>query len=415
MDTVIRGMQNVLRNPLRLLLIVCLLGASLMLVAAMVSLNGSAQQELARVHQQVGTAISVTYAANDGAQAGAPTLIPNSALGLMSQVAGVSSVEGRLSRPDAHDSLKGSAALDPAGKSFALPPLVNGISSGATHFTLEGVAAPTLTAGRNFQASDASSFVALMSETLARANNLTVGSTFALKGKTFTIIGLYTSAQTFSGSSLVVPLAVMQSVFGLNGVDSVTAYARDYERVESVAAGLRSVLGKAYNVVTEASHYTSTVNALVAVQNSIRLALIVAILTATLVIILTVFLTVRERTIEIGILKALGASHWQVIRQFWGEVLTLSAIAALVAVSLLAILGPIISQAFTVPTRANTDRGVTFSSLTANLNVHLSAAQLDGGSLLMIVGLCILLAMLASVIPAWYVARIEPAEVLRRG
>jgi len=47
MDIVIGGMRNVLRNPLRLLLVVFLLGASLMLVAAMVSLNSSAQQQLA--------------------------------------------------------------------------------------------------------------------------------------------------------------------------------------------------------------------------------------------------------------------------------------------------------------------------------------------------------------------------------
>jgi len=43
-------MRNVLRNPLRLLLVVFLLGASLMLVAAMVSLNSSAQQQLANCY-----------------------------------------------------------------------------------------------------------------------------------------------------------------------------------------------------------------------------------------------------------------------------------------------------------------------------------------------------------------------------
>src|SRR5258708_8839485 len=65
MGTVIRGMRNVLRNPLRLLLVVLLLGASLMFVAAMVSLNGSAQQQLVNVHKEVGTAITINYATND--------------------------------------------------------------------------------------------------------------------------------------------------------------------------------------------------------------------------------------------------------------------------------------------------------------------------------------------------------------
>jgi ABC-type lipoprotein release transport system permease subunit len=249
-----------------------------------------------------------------------------------------------------------------------------------------------------------------------------------LKGKTFTIIGLYTTDQQFADNSLVIPLSTMQSVFAVNGVDSITVYAQNYEQVNTLAGNLRSTLGKAYDVVTQASTYANTINALNTAQNSIKLALIVAIVTATLVIIFAVFITVRERTIEIGTLKAIGASHWQVIRQFWGEVLALSAVAAVIAVGLLATLGPVISNAFngSIPTSAATTSGqpgggpfgagrFLFTSQAANLNVHLSSATLDVQALLIIVGLGMGLAVLTSVIPAWYVARIKPAEVLRRG
>jgi ABC-type antimicrobial peptide transport system permease subunit len=221
----------------------------------------------------------------------------------------------------------------------------------------------------------------------------------------------------------------MQSVFSVNGVDSITVYAQSYEQVNTVATRLRNTLGKAYDVVTEASTNANTINALNTAQNSIKLALIVAIVTATLVIIFAVFITVRERTTEIGTLKAIGASHWQVIRQFWGEVLALSVVAALIAVALLATLGPVISQAFNVstPTTTTTRAGgfggggpfggnrVLFASQAANLNVHLSTATLNIQALLIIVGLGMGLAVLTSVIPAWYVAHIKPAEVLRRG
>jgi len=40
---------------------------------------------------------------------------------------------------------------------------------------------------------------------------------------------------------------------------------------------------------------------------------------------------------------------------------------------------------------------------------------MNAEALLLIVGLGMGLAVLTSVIPAWYVARIKPAEVLRRG
>lgn len=60
METLVLNLRTILRNPLRVVLIVFLLGASLMLVAAMVSLNGSAQQELTNVQKQVGTTITIT-------------------------------------------------------------------------------------------------------------------------------------------------------------------------------------------------------------------------------------------------------------------------------------------------------------------------------------------------------------------
>lgn len=446
MDIVIRGIRNVLRNPLRLLLVVLLLGASLMLVAAMVSLNSSAQQQLANVHTEVGTAITINYATNDSQSAGqstanagqpgggvftrpAVTPVPNSAVAQVKNLPGVASVEESLRRTDTNSTLQTSTIQTPDGRSISIPPSVNGISTDAAHFTLAGGSTPTLVSGRSFQASDANAYVAMMSQTLADSNSLTVGSTFSLKGKTFTIIGLYTTTdQGFASNSLVVPLAAMQSVFSLTGVDSITVYAQSYEQVDALATRLRSTLGKAYDVVTEASTYTSTINALNTAQNSIKLALIVAIVTATLVIIFAVFITVRERTIEIGTLKAIGASHWQVIRQFWGEVLALSVVAALIAVGLLATLGPVISNAFNVSTPAATTTTpgrfgggffgagrALFASPVANLNVHLSSATLNAQALLIIVGLGMGLAILTSVIPAWYVARIKPAEVLRRG
>src|SRR5579875_1470317 len=452
METIIRGIRNVVRNPLRLLVVVFLLGASLMLVAAMVSLNNSAQQELASVHQQVGTAITINFATNDSQNAVPATTqqgngsgqngngrgvffnqfnvtpVPNSAVTKVQHLPGVASVEENLRRSDTDGTLKTSSIQAPNGRSFSIPPTVNGISTDATHFTLAGGVTPTLQLGRSFQASDANAYVAMMSQTLAANNSLSVGSTFTLKGKTFIIIGLYTTGQQFTDNSLVIPLATMQSLYAINGVDSITAYAQSYEQVNAVAARIRSTLGSAYDVVTQASTYANTINALNTAQNSIHLALIVAIITATLVIIFTVFITVRERTMEIGTLKAIGASHWQVIRQFWGEVLALSVAAAIIAVTLLVTLGPVITNAFNVaaPSTTNAAQGAggrffggeraLFSAPAANLsNVHLSPATLTPQALLIIVGLGMGLALLTSVIPPWYVARIRPAEVLRRG
>ena len=198
----------------------------------------------------------------------------------MKNLPGVASIEESLRRSDTQSTLTTSTIQTPDGRSISIPPTVNGISTGAAHFTLAGGSTPTLVSGRTFQASDANGYVAMMSQTLAENNSLTVDSTFTLKGKTFTIIGLYTTDQQFADNSLVMPLATMQSVFSVNGVDSITVYAQSYEQVNALAARLRSTLGKAYDVVTQVSTYANTINALNTAQNSIRLALLTSVIPA---------------------------------------------------------------------------------------------------------------------------------------
>src|SRR5256885_1408005 len=443
MKLLIRSIRNVLRSPLRLVLVVALLGTSLMFVAAMTSLSTSAQQELATVHKQVGTAITINYASNDsvsstsrngGSQGGVTisgpkniTLIPNSTVQKVESTRGVVSTQESLTRPYTDGKLKTGSITGPNGQQISIPVLVNGISSDASHFTLQGGVTPTLVSGRSFHDSDANAYVAMMSQSLAKSNHLKVGSTFTLKGKTFTIIGLYTTSDQFSGSSIVVPLATMQKVFGVKGVDSITAYAANYEQVETVATRLRNALGKQYDVVTQDAQYNNVFSALGATQNTIQLALIISVSIAVVVIIFAELMLVRERSIEIGILKAIGASHLQVLRQFWAEIVTLSGSAAVLAALLLATLGTTISQRFDIsppsspgassgPVMTGGPGGQIFQTPSnPNLsNIHVAAATLNAQTLLIILGLGIGLALLTSVIPTWFVSHIKPAEVLRK-
>jgi ABC-type lipoprotein release transport system permease subunit len=325
--------------------------------------------------------------------------------------------------------LTGVTITGPDGQQRSAPLVVNGISTDSSSFTLQGGATPTLVAGRSFHSGDATAAVAMMSEEAAAANHLYLGSTFRLKGVVFTLIGLYTTPNQFSNSSMVIPLATMQKIFNIDGVDSITAYADNYEQVQTVADNIQHVLGKEYDVITQAEQYARVFNALALAQNSIQLALVVSFVVAAAVIVFAVLMLVRERTAEIAIQKTIGASDWQVLRQFWIETVTLCGAAAALAVLLLLTLGPAISQRFDIDASSLVGNGTSTPQLVINgsstsvggtvganalSNVHLAAATLNVQTLLIIVGVGLGLALLTSLIPIWIVSHVKPAEVLRK-
>jgi putative ABC transport system permease protein len=448
MRTVRRSLRHALRSPVRLALVVAILGASLMFVAAMMSLSVNSQQELATVHKQVGTSIHINYAANDannngqdvsggaqgpntsGPQFKAPTPLPNSVVTKVKSVPGVAGVQADLTRPDIGGSLTGGTITTPDGSQANIPLMVNGIMSDASNFTIMGGLTPRLVSGRALRASDANSHVALMAQSAAQANHLHVGSTFSLHGTTFTLIGLYTTSNQLGDTTVVIPMAVMQKVFGINGVDMLTATAASYEQVNAVAARLRQALGSKFNVVTDAAQYSRVFSAMQIAQSSIQVALVISLLIAAAVTVFAVVMLVRERTAEIAILRTLGASHWQVLRQFWTEIVAMSASAAVLAILLLVTLGPYISQRFDIDPSSlvnngpggpggeitiQTVGGISGSTGSNPLsNVHLAAATLNGQTLLIILGVGLGLALLASLIPTWTVSHLKPAQVLRQ-
>ena len=446
MQSAIQSIRSVFRNSGRLIsgrliLVVTLLGVSLMFVASMVSLSTNSQQELATVHKQVGTAITINYTSNDASSGqqsnaggpgffgGPPKPIPNSVVTQVKQTQGVVSVQESLERPDTDGILQGGMITAPTGQQINAPVSVTGIASDAATLTIMQGITPTLVSGRGFRGSDAHANVAMMSQSLAQANQLDVGSTLSVNGTTLTLIGLYTTGNELAESSIVLPMATMENVFHLNGVDSVTATAVSYEQADTVAARLRSVLGKSFNVVTQTAQYRSVFDALRVAQQSIQVALVVSFLIAAAVIVFAVLMLVRERTAEIAIRKTIGASHWQVVRQFWIEILAMSATAAALAMFLLALLGPVIAQKFDIDASALASTspppsgaffmqtvggpGVTTASNPLS-NVHLAAATLNAQTLLIIVGVGMGLALLTSLIPTWSVSHIKPAIVLRR-
>ncbi|HKD74823.1 MAG TPA: FtsX-like permease family protein, partial [Ktedonobacterales bacterium] len=237
-----------------------------------------------------------------------------------------------------------------------------------------------------------------------------------LNGTTFTLVGMISTGSGFGDNTIIIPLATAQSVYKVSGVSEVTVYAGSDSDVQPLVNRLKSALGSGVDVTAQSDLFQATLTALKDAQGNIFTTLVVAIITAALVILFAVMLIVRERTREIGLLKAIGASNWQVVSQFGVEVLSLSGIAAVVAALLLIITGNTLASKFDITSNTGGftgGGGRFFGGAIPTSNQAPFSAGLTASTLITVLGLGIALAVLASVIPAWYVARTKPAEVLR--
>jgi putative ABC transport system permease protein len=421
--TVSRGVRNIARNPVRLVLVVALLGTSLMLASAMFALNASAQQRLTSARTQIGTGIDIR-SAGSFSTVGKPSELSQAQLRQAEQVPGVVSATEAYQRSYKHTDIKGSiqGGYTPANgdaqtapSNGTIEPFIYGFSPGLAHYQLFGGGLTSIVVGRTLTTQDTEA--ALVSQALANANSWKLGSTFSLEGTRLTIVGLFTSGNQFSDNAILIPIQTARQIYQFTGASTLTVYTANADMVPQVVNELKRALGTAVDVLPQIDQFSASLNALQTAQETIFGALIASLVTSALVIVFAVVLIVRERRQEIGLLKALGASHGQVIGQFAAEILSLALVAALAALAGLLTLGSFLAQKFDVTVPPPEDTGGPIHLLNPG-NPLQSAHQtpsvgLTPGTLVVILLLGMGLAVLTSAIPAWYVARIKPAQVLR--
>jgi ABC-type antimicrobial peptide transport system permease subunit len=152
--------------------------------------------------------------------------------------------------------------------------------------------------------------------------------------------------------------------------------------------------------------------------------IIISVLATCLIVLFVMLYTVRERTKEIGTLKAIGFSNWNVMSQFMLEGILLSLAAAIVGIGIGSIAAPTLSglllphmssvigntfgssgRSFAGGGRfAGAGRAAAPGSTTAVLSPELMLVALGGAIVLGAVG---------SLYPAWRASRTRPAEAMR--
>ncbi|MCW4008947.1 MAG: FtsX-like permease family protein [Candidatus Bathyarchaeota archaeon] len=280
-----------------------------------------------------------------------------------------------------------------------------------------------ITAGRNLQAGD--SGVVLISANNSAFFGAGVGDTIEILGQTFLVVGIHGSTGVEDQLTLYMNLSDAQSLTDNVGyITGLTVFAESSDAVNDVASAI-SELHPELTVVTSqqrlqqleimrTNYETALANAeatLAQTQGTAIQVTIVAVAAASLIVLFVMLYTVRERTREIGTLKAIGFSNWTVMSQFMLEGVLLSLVAGLVGIAVASFAAPTLSGLLlpTLTQQVNLGR----SAAAASVSTGTATIALTPESVLMALGVAVLLGALGSLYPAWRAARTRPAEAMR--
>jgi len=282
-----------------------------------------------------------------------------------------------------------------------------------------------ITAGRNLQAGD--SGVVVLQEQLADYFGVGVGGNVNILNQTFRVVGIegYTPVNE---TAVYLNLNDAQAVTDNAGnVTNFKVFADSVNNVESVANKIGamypqlsvSIAASLVNSVIQMQTQTHeelqmAQTSMSQIQSTGTMEIGIVIVVDTAIVLLIMLYTVRERTREIGTLKALGASSMAILGQFMLEGILLSLIAGILAI-LIGTVGATSLANLLLPRPIQAGNS-TVSTAGVSLGSALSASIaiiITPELVLLGLGIAVLLGALGSLYPAWRAARTRPAEAMR--
>ena len=214
--------------------------------------------------------------------------------------------------------------------------------------------------GRYFDAGDMEtrSKVCLITRELAeRVYGLEnpIGKSLRMGELTFTVIGVFRErVATFGLSeideeSVIIPFTLIKYYTGREVMRTIYAQASGPEMVPVVEKRLLQLLKSRHPA--EADYLVRTLASILSAAHTISLALTIVLILVALIALLVsgvgimniMLVTVKERTKEIGVRKAVGAAPKEILSQFLMEAFLISAGGAVIGI-LLGLLLPVIAQ-----------------------------------------------------------------------
>ena len=172
----------------------------------------------------------------------------------------------------------------------------------------------------------------LVDEYYAKEKRLHVGDKVQLMNHHWRVAGVFESGKL---ARICVRLSVLQGLMGNeHHLSQIYVKADSPDHIEEVLSGLRAKMpGYPIYTVEELTSLLS-INSVGLLKNFIGVVIGVAVIVGFIVVFMAMYTAVLERTREIGILKAVGASSGFILDMLFRETLLLSILGSLVGILL---------------------------------------------------------------------------------
>lgn len=417
-----RGLRNVYRNRARAILVALILGLSVGTYLTMVQVTSGIRENLRAVASEWLVLLEVRRAGATGMGEGVDAL-PEAFFERVKPIPNIKKVEKYLLQRTIYHERAASVSMIVGMEPGATPRLA-GHGELVTFRLLEG---------RWLEPRDRGQPMAVVGKLFAEQKAARVGSVLTLEAKaipiddrpdprerelaledvTLRIVGVFETGFGFGDYQVFIPLDVAQDRFKRPGkITHIFATAASVDRVEHMEQDLRAVFGDDADIITGRDAVATWSKALDAIQSNTTVAGTVAVGAAALIVLFTMILITRERTQEIGILKAIGATNADVARQFVAESLGVAILGGLVGLAIFAMGGlqiaSLLMTAASATLTPHTSVGGENPLATTFLRGGLSALSVV--AILAAVAMLTLVGSLASVTTA---VRLRPVEAIR--
>lgn len=238
--------------------------------------------------------------------------------------------------------------------------------------------------------------------------DISVGGRIKINGEKFFVSGIF-GKQGFGGVSsdsiLLMSSRDFQKLTGQSNISLIYLRIENVKDAESIASTIQNAINENHGRkdFATATTMTSILETVQSITGLLQVVLVgiasIALVVASIGIMNTMLTSVMERTREIGIMKAIGATNLDIMSIFIFEGMLLSSVGGIIGI----ILGVFGSQGLTL---------ILNNVMTMGPSMNLTPI-ITISSVVLAVTVSLIVGVLSSLYPAWKAARMSPIEAVR--